>query len=253
MRCNSSPIRPLRGLRRNARPDFWAEQDTELQAAWTLVLQAGQLLERAREIEKGLAARSYSAAELIERYTGDANWAELDTLHRRLERRASSLEFAFANPAEEVEQLVHVARRRHQEVSGAVAERFVRAWRAEGFGVAGITRQTEIFDRFIAPQIGAAKRRRIAYILVDALRWELAKELPEVLGGDFTAQIELAIGTAPSITEIGMAALLPSAASGLQVGGSNKLQVSVHGKVLKNRADRVAYLKERAGEFRSWI
>ncbi len=226
---------------------FWAEQDTELQAAWTLVLQAGQLLERAREIEKGLAARSYSAAELIERYTGDANWAELDTLHRRLERRASSLEFAFANPAEEVEQLVHLARRRHQEVSGAVAERFVRAWRTEGFGVAGITRQTEIFDRFIAPQIGAAKRRRIAYILVDALRWELAKELPEVLGGDFTAQIELAIGTAPSITEIGMAALLPSAASGLQVGGSNKLQVSVHGKVLKNRADRVAYLKERAG------
>jgi len=98
-------------------------------------LAGGQLLESAREIEKALGARAYSAAELIELYTGAANWAELDTLHRRLERRASSLEFAFANLAEEVEQLVHAARRRHQEVSGAVAERFVRAWKARDSGL----------------------------------------------------------------------------------------------------------------------
>jgi hypothetical protein len=44
-----------------------------------------------------------------------------------------------------------------------------------------------------------------------------------------------------------MAALLPSASSGLHIGGTAKIQVSLHGQVLKNRADRIAYLKDRAG------
>jgi hypothetical protein len=223
---------------------FWAEQDTELQAEWALVSQAGQLLARAAEIEKVLKARAFSWAEIIERYTGEANWAELDTLHRRLERRASSLEFALATPAAEVEQLVHAVRRRHQEVSGALAEQFVRAWRGEGFAVHGHVRQTEIFEHYVAPEIA---NLRTAYVLVDALRWELARELPEVLGGDFETRMDLVIGTSPSITDVGMAALLPSASSGLHIGGTAKIKVSLHGQVLKNRADRVAYLKERAG------
>ena len=223
---------------------FWAEQDTELQAEWALVLQAGQLLARASQVEKDRKARAFSWAEIIERYTGEANWAELDTLHRRLERRASSLEFALATPAAEVEQLVHAVRRRHQDVSGALAEQFVRAWRAEGFAAHGHTQQTEIFEHYVAPETA---HFRTAYVLVDALRWELARELPEVLGSDFDTRMELAIGTAPSITDVGMAALLPSASSGLHVGGTAKIQVSLHGQALKNRADRIAYLKDRAG------
>ena len=223
---------------------FWAEHDTELQAEWALVMQAGQLIARANSIEKGLKSRAYSWTELVELYTGQANWAELDTLQRRLERRASSLEFALASPPAEVEQLVHATRLRHQEVSGAVAERFVRAWRESGFSAGRHHQQTEIYDRYVAPELHS---KRTVYILVDALRWELARELPQVLGGDFETEQELTIGTAPSITEVGMAALLPSASSGLQIGGTSKLQISLHGQVLKNRADRIAYLKARAG------
>jgi hypothetical protein len=43
-----------------------------------------------------------------------------------------------------------------------------------------------------------------------------------------------------------MAALLPSAESGLRVDGSTNLQVFLYGKGLKNRTDRVSLLKERA-------
>jgi hypothetical protein len=223
---------------------FWAGQDTELQAEWALVAQAGQLLRRATEMEAALQARPFTWPELVENYTGDANWAELDTLQRRLERRASSLEYALANPAAEVERLVTVARRRYQEAAGLLAEQFLRAWQKTGFSTAGRPRQTEVFDRWVAPEMAG---RRTAYILVDALRWELAQELPEVLGGAFDTRMDLVIGTAPSITEVGMAALLPSAASGLELGGTAKLEVRLHGRLLKNRADRIAYLKEKAG------
>ena len=40
------------------RRGFWSEQDTELQAEWTLVLQAGRLIERAAEIERALDSRA---------------------------------------------------------------------------------------------------------------------------------------------------------------------------------------------------
>jgi len=224
---------------------FWSEQDQQLQTEWTLVWQAASLFARASAIERVLQGEDSLWPEMVRRYTGDPNWSELDTLHRRFERRASSLEFALtSNPAPEVEQLVHAVRRRHQEVSGAVAECFLRAWRKENFSIKGHVRQTEIFDRYVAPELA---NRRTAYVLVDALRWELARELPDVLGRDFETKIELAIGTAPSITEVGMAALLPSAASGLEIGGAGKLQVSLHGHVLKNRADRIEYLKDRSG------
>jgi hypothetical protein len=224
------------------RRGFWAEQDTELQAEWTLVLQAGRLIERAAEIERALKSSTYTASELIDCYTGNANWAELDTLQRRLERRASSLEFALASPPRELEELVHEARRGHQEVAGALAERFLRAWQADSFSTSRRMRQSEIYDRLVGPELAG---HRTAYILVDALRWELARELPEVLGTDFEIHMELAIGTAPSITEVGMTALLPSAASGLRLDSSPKLQVSLHGNVIRNRQDRIAYLRER--------
>ncbi|MFB3853834.1 MAG: PglZ domain-containing protein [Vicinamibacterales bacterium] len=223
---------------------FWAGHDTELQAEWALVAQAGQLLRRAAEIEAESRARRFTWPELVENHTGPKNWAELDTLQRRLERRASSLEYSLATPAPEVEQLVTVARQRYREVAGGLAEQFLRAWRDGGFAIAGYARQTEVFDRFVAPELN---QRRTVYILVDALRWELARELPEVLGGAFETHTELVIGTAPSITEVGMAALLPSAASGLELGGASKLEVRLHGRTLKNRADRMAYLKEKAG------
>ena len=223
---------------------FWAEQDTELQAEWTLLSQAGQLLTRASEIEKAIKRQNFTWVRIVEQYTGEANWAELDTLHRRLERRASSLEFALLTPAVELDSLVHAVRRRHQDLSGELAEQFIRAWRADGFAVGSHIRQTEVYDRCVAPLLAT---HRTAYVLVDALRWELARELPEILGSEFESKTELAIGTAPSITEVGMAALLPSASSGLQIGGTAKFQVSLHGQVLKNRADRIAYLKERAG------
>jgi hypothetical protein len=223
---------------------FWSGQDTELQSEWALVAQAGQLLQLAAQIEAELRGRPLRWDELVRNYTGDKQWAALDSLQRSVERRATTLAHALANTSQEVERLVTLTRQRYREVAGALAERFVRAWREVGFSTAGFIRQTEVFDRFVAPELD---RRRKAYILVDALRWDLAQELAKVLGGAFETKVEKVIGTAPSITEVGMAALLPSAASGLELCGTTKLEVRLHGKPLRNRADRLNYLKERAG------
>src|SRR5205814_9143526 len=70
-----------------------------------------------------------------------------------------------------------------------------------------------------------------------------------LLKDDFDLTIQPALGTIPTITEIGMAALLPKAHESTKVVavGGGKLALEICGKVIKDRKDRMAFLKEHAG------
>jgi hypothetical protein len=228
----------------NRRGGFWADVRTDLLAEWTLVAQAAELIQTSHEIESGLD-KPLQFSEIVERYTRNHSpWSELDTLHRRLEKRASSLEFALSDPPEEIEQLVTKARQRYAQVAGQLAESFLRAWQTDSFAISGFYRQTQVFESFVEP---LAREYRTAYLMVDALRLELARELPVLLGREFESQLEVVFGTAPSVTEVGMAALLPRASSGLELQAVPKLQVLLHGQPLRNREDRMESLKKNVG------
>src|SRR5205814_490037 len=101
-------------------------------------------------------------------------------------------------------------------------------------------------EKQVKPRLGASK---IAYVWADALRFEMARELCQVLKVDFELSIQPALGTIPTITEIGMAALLPKANEAPKVVsmGGGKLALDLGGKVIRDRKDRVAFLKENAG------
>ena len=66
----------------------------------------------------------------------------------------------------------------------------------------------ELFETEVKPKVQEGKT---AYVWVDALRFEMARELIEVLKEDFDLSLQPAIATMPTITEIGMASLLPKA------------------------------------------
>ena len=70
-----------------------------------------------------------------------------------------------------------------------------------------------------------------------------------VLKDDFDLTLQPALGTLPTITEIGMAALLPRADQSAKVVavGGGKLGLEIGGTVIKDRKDRVAFLKAHAG------
>jgi len=90
---------------------------------------------------------------------------------------------------------------------------------------------------------------KVAYVWVDALRFEMARALCRLLKDDFTLSIKPALGTIPTITEIGMAALLPKAHQSAKVVaiGGGKLGLEIDGTLLKDRKDRIAFLKMHAG------
>ncbi|MEO7591831.1 MAG: PglZ domain-containing protein, partial [Byssovorax sp.] len=98
----------------------------------------------------------------------------------------------------------------------------------------GILHQTRIHSEVVANQ-----PKPVAYFFVDAMRFEMGVELSERLPGTAEVAIRPAIGALPSITPIGMAALLPGASSSFSVVEQNdKLGAKIDGTFLPDLASR---------------
>ena len=231
---------------RKRRDAFWASREPQFQPRWDLLLQAADLRQLCDEINAALKG-SLSVEEIAENYTRDERpWCRLDTLHRHFEKKAGSLDFLLTEQPEEIESLIVATRRRYAATAGQLAEAFVRGLRQTEFELAGWYRQTQVFERFVAPKLA---RGRVAYVMVDALRYELAVELAELLKGDFDSEIENVAGTMPGVTPVGMAALLPHASHSLSLreGKKGDIEVACGETVLRNRDNRMAYIEKHAG------
>lgn len=90
-----------------------------------------------------------------------------------------------------------------------------------------------------------------AYVFVDALRYELAADLAERLRIT-GASVELSslVGTPPTITPIGMAAVLPGADTSFRVDldDNNRLSVSIGGEAISGVKARIATLERAHGK-----
>ncbi len=256
-------------LARARQSTFWAEAQPDTQAEWALIAVAGQVLLEANRIEQELKQPGLTAKTIFENYTGIVNsdkwrvtsdqqdsslitphsslpWCLLDTAHRHMERRCHHFDFDLGGRHANLEKLIAKARERYMLVGAALAQTFLAHYRQAQFRLPGVARQVETFTAQVKPALGQGKT---AYIWTDALRFEMARELAQTLGDEFEVQVQAALGTAPTITEIGMAALLPNAeqtASIVSVG-SGKLALKLGETILKDRKSRVDYLTAHAG------
>ena len=224
---------------------FWSVQKPEIKARWEVVADAGRVLVQAARVESALKGKKWSSGSLLSGYAlGDQPWCELDTAQRHLERDFHRFELDVQQH-ESLIQLVALARRRYAAVSDRLTELFTQAYAADGFELANVLLQADVYQEIVAPAVQAG---RVAYILVDALRFEMARELGSIL--NWKSELSPALATPPTITEIGMAALLPGAEKGLTVisTSGNKLAAVVAGKTLRTRQDRLTYLRETVGQ-----
>jgi hypothetical protein len=239
-------------LARRRQAGFWAEVNPGEQARWALIATAGDVLHQAQRVEQGLRARTnWKSEQLVRAYAvgyrpseGEAPWCLLDTAHRHLERRYYNFDLRPEVHAT-LEQLVALARQRYAAVANTLAERFSRALQRDRFDVPGVMMQTDIYQTLVAPQ---AEEVKTAYVLVDALRFEIARELAHSLGEECQS-ITPALAALPTLTGVGMTALLPGAERGLSLyEASSGIGVQVNGQPIRTRADRVRWLKDSLGE-----
>ncbi len=225
---------------------LWAEHDPVIRLRWAMVATAGRLLAAADGIFHTLKTTPpATASDYFERYTeGPEPWCQLDTEHRLLERLAVSFDFDTHGDHNTLEQLLAYARRQYIAVVDALAQRFVAALAATSFTLGGVLYQTEVFTRHVAPAIASGKT---AYVLVDAMRFEMARDFVASLNSNWRVELFPAIATAPTLTPVGMASLLPGAERGVTLvdAGKGKIGVEFAGHTFKDRKDRVGYLESQ--------
>lgn len=221
---------------------FWAEQRLAMLARWTLIQTAGQVLAEAARIERDLKTAPSHAADVMRAYSeGKRPWCLLDTAQRRLEYYWHK--FSDEVPFPTLESLITHARRRFELVGDQLAQTFVLALSAAKFALPDMPRQRETFDRVVRP---ALLRGKVGYVLVDALRFEMARELQQSFDDEYERQLIAAVGTAPTITEIGMAALMPGAEGNVAIvpAGEGKIALQIGETVLKDRRTRMDWLQQ---------
>lgn len=236
----------LLALAQERQANLWADlSPLTVKNRWHLIATAGRLLMLAEKILTTLRIDPPPvAAEYVARYTdGPEAWCRLDTEHRRLERLVLSLDFDPLGGHATLEQLLARARQQYHRAVDTLARQFIAALEQAQFQVGEVLLQTDVFARHVAPARALGKT---AYVLVDALRYEMARELADNLNPLWRVELHPALGTPPTITPVGMVALLPGAERGLALvnGGARGVQAAIGGRVFKDRADRLRYLAE---------
>lgn len=89
-------------------------------------------------------------------------------------------------------------------------------------------------------------KNRIVVIISDALRYEIGKEMVDIMNNDekIEAEIDTQISFVPSITKLGMATLLPHKKIEVVKEENNNFKVLVDGKNCNNKEKREIILKE---------
>ncbi len=234
-------------IARSRQSSFWSEYLPDVQARWALIAVSGQVLIEADRVAEAMKSASGDVMTFFTSYTeSERPWCLLDTYHRHMERRCYNFDFDIGERDRNLEQLIGKARNRYMEVGSKLAENFLQRYREARFRMPDILHQTEIFHRKVKPALSEGKT---AYVWVDALRFEMSRELVQNLAQEFTAEIQSALATIPTVTEIGMAALLPGTEESSKVvtTGDGKLALEVSGVVIRGPRDRVKFLKANAG------
>lgn len=214
---------------------FWLERDFGRKAHWDACRRMARLGKAAAEVREAVAIAGSDPARWVTEYTRPDGWHRLDLLQRRLEALLTGID------GEPEEKPLGLVRQAYEDAQHAMAQGFTKALRGAGWTVPGTLHQTRVFSEVVSVQ-----PRPVAYFLVDAMRFEMGVELVGRLPKGAEVDLRPAIAALPSITPVGMGALMPEAAGSFTVveeGG--KLGVKIDGAFLPDVTARRKFAAAR--------
>jgi hypothetical protein len=228
---------------------FWPIHEPGFQMRWLLLEHGANVLIRGRSIREDVKKLKNGPAAMIGRYVeGEVPWCLLDKTYRHLERHYSYLDLEIKDDHAALEKLMARLRQDYTETVELCAHRFSKALQNAEFQVSDCLSQDRVFAELVAPRV--AEGHKVAYFLVDALRYEMGLELVDGLKGEFDVTILPGVAQLPTITAVGMAALMPGAEQGMELmeTAGGKMAVAVHSSVLRDRASRIKHFQAKVGD-----
>ncbi|MCP4659670.1 MAG: PglZ domain-containing protein, partial [bacterium] len=168
------------------------------------------LCEAVDDHQRRLPGRARSLDDLIDYYVSGLR--EVDRLHREFEGAVNDCMDAH----DMMSDLIEKARGRYRAIASAAHDRFISHVERSGWPPPGRLANSDLFDDLIAPKLRESGRK-VAFFLVDALRYELGVALEKQLAEDDRVEIQPAFAPLPSVTAVGMASLLPGASAALSL------------------------------------
>jgi hypothetical protein len=218
---------------------FWVSRDPERKLLWEVCRDMLELCELAVSVRNEIGRGSLASAEAwVERYTDvdEACWSRLDRAQRKFETNLADLEVEI-DPA-----AIAAVRGEYEDAVRRMSEGFAKALTASDWAVPGVMSHQRIW-----PDAVAARAKPTAYIFVDAMRYEMGAELAERLAATSEVQLRPAIAALPSITPVGMSALLPGSAGSFSVVQQGaRIGASIDGVFLPDRSARQKFLEGKA-------
>lgn len=219
----------------------WLGQ-AESQAQWELVRAGLSLVEACDDSERQLLQNSRDQASLLDFYLGSLR--DVDRLQREFEQAVGE----FIDAQHVMHDVIEQARSRYRRLMEKVQTSFVKHLETAGWPPQGRLANANVFDQLLTVRL-KENGRRVAYLMIDALRYELGVALEKMLSEDGPVELQAAYAQLPTITLVGMMSLLPGALSGLSLqteGGD--LVPKLHGEPVKNVSQRMAVLKNQYGD-----
>ena len=214
---------------------FWLERDVARKAQWEACRRMAELGTACESVRAAMGKVGGDAGAWVEAYTEKDGWYRVDRAQRRLETWVAD------SDDDPNEKALGVVRRLYEDVCHAMAEGFTRALVKSRWTVPGTLHQTKIFSDIVSE-----RPKPVAYNFVDAMRFEMGLELIDRLPKSAEVSARPAMSVLPSITPLGMAALLPGASSSFSVVAENdKLGVRIDESFLPDLTARKKFIESR--------
>lgn len=214
----------------------------ESRTQWELVRAGLSLVEACEDHDRQLPEHARSQANLIDYYLGSLR--EVDRLQREFEQAVGD----FVDAHGLMQEVIDQARARYRRLCEKVQSTFMKHLETAGWPPQGRLANADVFDQLVAGRLKESGRK-VAYLMVDALRYELGVALEKMLGEDGPVELQAAYAQLPTITLVGMASLLPGARSALSLSIEAGDLVPKLGDVrVSNVPQRMDVLRKRLGD-----
>ena len=184
-----------------------------------------------------------TAGEAVQGYV--SHWYRLDQLYRQFVYclKASSQNTLLNSLSEKIENLytnrylLPLNNAWQSHVDG------MSSWR-----VPGVVPQTQFFAKWVKPYVD--KNNKICVIISDAFRYEAGEEMVSRIRQEdkYRANLEYALSSLPSYTQLGMASLLPQGNSSLNIADNKTGTLNVGNQSTQGTDNRDKVLKSVLGK-----
>jgi hypothetical protein len=214
----------------------------ESQTQWALVQSAMALVEACEGFEEQLPERSRTQSDLLDFYTGSLR--DADRVQREFEQSVGD----YLDSEDLLGDVIKEARAHYRRLAEKVQTVFVKHLETSGWPPPGRIANAAVFDRFVGERL-KERDRKVAYFMIDALRYELGVTLEKLISDDGLVELHAAYAQLPTVTSVGMASLLPGAQNDLYMDrAGDSLVPKLANAPVTNVSQRMDVLRRQLGD-----